>query len=159
MISFRSFRKKINENSNFDSFLISEMAVPHHIRRTHHANIDEEDLDFLQQFPLDYWASARQQRYEKLWEMLKKLDNHRKENLKVKEIEEKIDSGLKKFVKTGDLPEELEKLFNEKIISYTKIIGQMQSKKKEMKHFLIEIYNWNQKELPVIMSKNKQSNY
>ena len=118
MISFRSFRKKINENSNFDSFLISEMAVPHHIRRTHHANIDEEDLNFLKQFPLDYWASARQQRYEKLWEMLKKLDNHRKENLKVKEIEEKIDSGLKKFVKTGDLPEELEKLFNEKIISY-----------------------------------------
>jgi hypothetical protein len=117
MISFRSFRKKINENSNFDSFLISEMAVAHHVRRTHHANIDEEDLDFLHQFPIEYWAPARQQRYHFLWEELKNLHNHRMDTLKLKKIETEVASGLRKFVETGKMPEELENLFNEKKIN------------------------------------------
>jgi hypothetical protein len=117
MISFRSFRKNISETHNFDDFLISEMAVAHHVRRTHHANIDEEDLDFLHQFPIEYWAPAKHQRYQFLWEELKKLHDHRIDNIKIKEIETEVASGLTEFVKKGKMPDELEKLFNEKKIN------------------------------------------
>ena len=134
MISFRSFRKNISETHNFDDFLISEMAVAHHVRRTHHANIDEEDLRFLKQFPIEYWAPAKHQRYQFLWEELKKLHDHRIDNIKIKEIETEVASGLTEFVETGKMPVELEKLFNEKKINkkykdyWAKRIGEKEDK-------------------------------
>jgi hypothetical protein len=63
---------------NFSKFL--EMALgrpgkPDIVR--HPVNIDQDDIEFLQQFPHEYWAKALKQRYNLLFKAIKQLDESR----------------------------------------------------------------------------------
>jgi hypothetical protein len=89
--AYRDFGKK-----HFEIFY--EMANPNHIINKKPVNIDEDDIEFLQQFPIEYWVSAKHARYNMLWKAVKELNIERIEKYNEKEIIEKV----KNSIKTGN---------------------------------------------------------
>ena len=86
---FFSFNfKKENGYKNFS--LINEMAERFHQMNSKPVNFDSEDLTFLRQFPHEFWDKAKMQRYNMLFDKLKKLHNYRNEDLGMKNLEKVI---------------------------------------------------------------------
>lgn len=84
--SFRDFfTKSFNEEKAYKDFgtrhfkLFYEMAHRFHQMNAVPTNIDEDDLEFLGQFPHDYWIKAKQARYQMLFDAVKKLHQQRQE--------------------------------------------------------------------------------
>lgn len=88
----KSFREFFGEKFFVDKmplFLhLHEMAVQNDVPRIP-VNIDEDDIEFLQQFPATYWTSALRQRYEKLFDRLESLHTKRT-GLEFQEIKQAI---------------------------------------------------------------------
>lgn len=59
--------------------LFYEMAHRFHQMNSTPANFDEDDLEFLGQFPHDYWIKAKQARYQMLFNAVKKLHQSRQD--------------------------------------------------------------------------------
>ena len=88
---------RMNTTSTFQNFFqdtsIKEQAFagfrPHHFKTLYEmarrydvakmpVNFDEDDIEFLQQFPHAFWAKASQQRYNMLFDALEKLLDERR---------------------------------------------------------------------------------
>jgi hypothetical protein len=55
-----------------------EMAIRHDVAKMP-VNFDEDDIEFLQQFPHAFWVKAHQQRYNLLFDALEKLHHERRQ--------------------------------------------------------------------------------
>lgn len=76
----KTFRDFFAENFKVEkrTNLFCEMAVPFH-KETKPANFDKDDLEFLSQFPHNYWIKAKQARYQMLFDAVHKLHKDRHE--------------------------------------------------------------------------------
>lgn len=102
-ISFRDFfqekffqvdRKYVDISMPRD--MLAEMAIPLDIAKKP-VKLDQDDINFLQQFPSQYWSQALHQRYSHdLKEALKELKARRDP------VEEKLRAALKKALLTGE---------------------------------------------------------
>jgi len=84
--SFRDFfTKSFTEEKAYRDFgtrhfkLLYEMAQRFHKLNAMPANIDDDDLEFLGQFPHDYWIKAKQARYQMFFDAVKGLHKKRHE--------------------------------------------------------------------------------
>lgn len=91
-ITFKDFLKvnfyndQVNKNEGF-SFLV-EMAKSGDIIRKPVLFDEEDDIDFLKQFPQSYYASAMKQRYDMLFDELEKL--HKKREMGYEQLYQNI---------------------------------------------------------------------
>lgn len=69
---------------------INEMATRFHQLNSKPANIDEEDIEFLNQFPHDYWVKAKKARYDMLYQAVKNLHNKRQKEFNQGKIKKQI---------------------------------------------------------------------
>jgi hypothetical protein len=100
--SFRDFiLKDFSENSKYEFLrpnyfkIFHEMARFGDIRNEYPIKIDKEDINFLKQFPHDYWKNAIKARYDMLFKAVERLHNHRQEDHKEGEIIDEIYQGIK----------------------------------------------------------------
>ena len=66
-----------------------EMAIRHDIGKLP-VNIDQDDVEFLQQFPHAFWKKAMQMRYDMLYDSIEKLHKDRRSIHKYEEIKDAI---------------------------------------------------------------------
>ena len=69
---------------------VTEMAIRHHIRNDMPIKFDDDDLEFLRQFPHDFWVTAKKARYEMLFRAVQGLHNKRHDEYKQKELVQAI---------------------------------------------------------------------
>lgn len=84
--SFRGFfEHKFHEekaNRYFGpGYFVTEMAVRHHVRNDKPISFDEDDIEFLRQFPHDFWVNAKKARYDMLFKATQALHKKRHEEL------------------------------------------------------------------------------
>lgn len=100
--TFRNFfdikttEDKFYEKIDFGHFQkLQEMAMWGDVAKLP-VNIDEDDIEFLSQFPQKFWANALKKRYDMLFDALEK--NHEERKTKMKPIQDAIENALE----TGD---------------------------------------------------------
>lgn len=71
-------------------YFFTEMAVRHHIRNDMPIKFDDDDLEFLRQFPHDFWVTAKKARYEMLFRAVQGLHEKRHGEYKQKELVQAI---------------------------------------------------------------------
>lgn len=103
--SFREFfGNSFNQEKAYRDFgarhfkLFYEMAHRFHQMNSVPANFDEDDIEFLSQFPHDYWIKAKQARYQMLFDAVKKLHQVRQEE----HGQEKLKQTIINAIETSD---------------------------------------------------------
>ena len=103
--SFREFfTKSFTEEKVYKDFgarhfkLFYEMAHRFHQMNSVPTNFDDDDIEFLSQFPHDYWIKAKQARYQMLFDAVKKLHQTRQEE----HGQEKLKQTIINAIETGD---------------------------------------------------------
>ena len=81
------FSEKFVETRPFKK--LYEMAIRHDIAKLP-VNIDKDDIEFLQQFPHEFWKEALKMRYDMLFDAVEKLHKDRREIHKHDEIKNNI---------------------------------------------------------------------
>lgn len=106
---------------------IFEMAHRFHQMNSMPANIDEDDIQFLNQFPHDYWVKAKQARYQMLFNAVKQLHQKRNDEYGQAEIKQKIISAIE----SGEF-NDVRNIVPDRNIDWLKKIGpKMSSKERE----------------------------
>lgn len=131
-----------------------EMAEPFHVRSHMPANLDEDDIEFLSQFPHEYWKKALAMRHNMLFKKLEELQKNRETKLDKKGLEQKI----VKAIETGNW-DGLQGVVPERNMRHLSRIGNRLSPNEKIKDAQALVHRYMREKMPHVTDNNDEVSF